>query len=502
MKPIQLLYVKNIISRHRGDAQQDLVFFMLVENLAYDKQVEVHWAGEDGVWRTLPAEYHSATGQSREIWYAQAKFYLSEETLLPGDIEFALRYRVLGKEYWDNNYRQNYAINADSGVQVAQEVPLLNIEFNPMLQHGQQFYPITVAVRHSLQPKGVYIHWTTDHWESVHTTPCFFKRKHWDKTLWSNARNPNKYGYGIWISQIKVDDAYRVEYAIACETATRTIWDNNFGQNYLTRRELLKVLILNLHCYQEENQDAKFTQIAKAISDLNIDIACLQEVGEHWNDGRGDWNSNAAKIICGLLREPYHLYTDWCHIGFGRYREGVAILSKYKFVTQDAFFVSSSQDIYDIHARKIVMAQVHVPYMGLTNVLSVHLSWLSDGFLEQFERLRGWANHKHANNVAATLLCGDFNIKAGSEGYAAVVNTQEYEDQFLRVTSQDVFDKIFRQSSQPWDHYLANDHRIDYIFMKKGSNLMVTSARPLFTEHDYGRVSDHYGYYMEFEPKC
>ena len=498
MKAIQLLYVKNIISRHRGIPQQQLVFFIRVGNLAYEKQVEVYWAGEDDIWRTLKAEYQRTAGENQELWYAQATFQLSSEVPLPGNIQFALRYQVSGKEFWDNNYGKNYAIDADSGVKVGDGIPLLNIEFYPTLDDGQEFYPITAALHQFLLPRQVYIHWTTDNWRSYHQTPCFFKRKHWDKALWSNARNPNRYGWEIWISQLHVGNAYRVEYALTCGTDHQKVWDNNFGKNYVARRKRLKILTLNLHCYQEENQDDKFTQIAKAINDLDIDIVCLQEVGEYWNDGRGDWNSNAARIIQDRLRTRYYLHTDWSHLGFGRYREGIAILSKYKLLRKDASYVSSSHDLYNIHARKIVMAQVHVPYMGLVNVFSTHLSWWNDGFREQFERLKKWAQHRHFHNIAATFLCGDFNTKAGSEGY--VLAAQDYEDQFLKATSREIFNKTIEPSTQ-WRHSLSNDHRIDYIFMKKGGKLGVASARVLFTEFDYGRVSDHYGYYAEFEPK-
>lgn len=501
MEAIQLLQARNTISRSKQRIEQELVFFMLVEHIAYDKLVEVHWAGEDGVWRTLRAAHLCSGGDNREIWSARATFSPSEEASLPGDIEFALRYRVLGEEYWDNNRSRNYVSNADSGVLLKKRTQLLSADFNPILQAGQRFYPITVAVRHSLQPKRVDLHWTTDNWRSTNVTPCFFRRMHWDKMRRSNARNPNRYDVGMWASEIKIDDAFRVQYAIACETPTGTIWDNNFGQNYLARRQRLKILTLNLHCYQEENQDAKFSQVARAIDDLDIDIVCLQEVGENWNKGQGDWNSNAAKIIRDRLRGPYHLHTDWSHLGFDRYREGIAVLSKYDFVMNDAGYVSSSQDVYSINARKVIMVQVNVPYMGVVNVFSAHLSWLSDGFLEQFERLRAWANHKHGGHLAATFLCGDFNIKAGSEGYRAVVRTQEYEDQFLAATSRNVFEKVFRRLSPNMDRHLAKDGRIDYIFMQRHSQLQAVSAREIFKDGDrYGRVSDHIGYCVEFEP--
>jgi maltose 6'-phosphate phosphatase len=501
MKSIQFLQAENTISRHQQRLQQELVIVMLVEKIAFDKLVEVHWAGEDKVWHTLRAAYHSSAGTNREVWRAQATFDLSDDASLPGDVEFALRYRVLGRDYWDNNDSRNYLSNADSGVLLGQTVRLLNLGFNPNLDAGQRYYPITVAVPHSLRPERVCIHWTTDNWRSTHVTPCFFQRKHWDVWRKSSARNPNQYGTSVWISQINADDAFRVHYAINCETPSQTIWDNNFGQNYLARRRRLKILTLNLHCYQEENQDAKFSQIAGAIDDLDIDVVCLQEVGEQWGNGNGHWDTNAAKIIRDRLRQRYHLHTDWSHIGFGRYREGIAVLSRYDFLMTDAGHLSSSHDIYSIDCRKVVMVQLNVPYMGLVNVFSAHLSWPSGGFFEQFDRLRAWANHKHGKHLAATFLCGDFNIKAGSEGYQAIVWTREYEDQYLAATSPSAFEMIFREQSPDIDCQLANDGRIDFILMQKDSSLQAVAARELFTNGDpYGRVSDHIGYCVEFEP--
>jgi maltose 6'-phosphate phosphatase len=499
--PIRLLHARNTISRRKQRLQQELVFVMLVQNVAYDKLVEVHWAGEDKVWRTLNAQYHSSGGTNREVWRARATFNPSEDASLPGDVEFALRYRVQGKDHWDNNQSNNYISNADSGVLLERSALLVNADFNPVLLPGQRHYPVMVAVRQSVQPKRVFLHWTTDNWRTTQVTPCFFRRMHWNKSRGSSARNPNRYDTSIWISRVDVGDAFRLQYAIACETPSRTVWDSNFGQNYLARRQRLKILTLNLHCFQEDDQDAKFSQIARAIDDLDIDLVCLQEVGENWNEGRGDWDSNAARIIRDRLKKHYHLHTDWSHVGFGRYREGVAVLSRYDFRTTDSGYVSSSHDVHSIDARKVVMVQVDVPYMGVVNVFSAHLSWPSGGFLEQFERLRGWANQKHAPHLAATFLCGDFNIKAGSEGYQAVVHTREYEDQFLAVTSRDLFETVFRRQTPNIDRHLARDGRIDYVFMRSNGNLCAVAAEELFTQRDqYGRVSDHVGYCVEFEP--
>jgi maltose 6'-phosphate phosphatase len=137
----------------------------------------------------------------------------------------------------------------------------------------------------------------------------------------------------------------------------------------------------------------------------------------------------------------------------------------------------------------------------LVNVFCAHLSWPSGGFFQQFERLRTWANQRHGDRVAATFLCGDFNIKAGSEAYQMIVRSGEYEDQYLAATAKSSFEKIFRKRSVNIDRELAGDGRIDFVFMQKHSSLQAVAAGELFTNCDhYGRVSDHTGYWVEFEP--
>lgn len=496
MSEIQLLYVTNEITRKKGLIQQELSFFILVENLSCNKKIDVVWAGEDGVWQALPAMYHSSPVQDKEYWQLKATFHPASDKALPGNIQFALRYRVAGGEYWDNNRGLNYRSQANSGIQIANTHPLLNIGFDQLLENGRKLVPITVAVDQSLRAKKVTIHWTTDDWKHTHITRCYLKRS---RSL-NRDGNPIQDGVHVWRGLLNIGHAFRLQYSICCESADQLVWDNNFGKNYSARRKPLTVMILNLHCMQEENQDYKFSQIAKAINELDVDIACLQEVAEPWNDGKGDWELNSAKIINERLESPYHLYADWSHLGFDQYREGVAVLSRYPIAKHESRYVSESDDPYDIHSRKVVMTQVNVPCVGAINVFSAHVSWWDDGFHEQFENLRKWAAAKHTSHIKGTLLCGDFNIKAGSRGYELVVNSNEYEDQFLAANNPDAFERIFGERRPNWQRNLLDDYRIDYIFMNKSSALRVTSGRVLFTAHDYGTVSDHSGYLMTFEP--
>ncbi|HCV12937.1 MAG TPA: endonuclease [Candidatus Accumulibacter sp.] len=498
MNKVKLLYAKNIISRRSG--QQELAFLLLVHNLAFEKIVEVRWAGENGIWQTLPAA-HQRTIDEKEYWLAKTSCALADDQMLPGNVQFAVRYRVAGSEYWDNNGGVNHRIQADSGIMLGAGCALLNVEFETRLTDKQQFLPVVVAVDSGLGARRVGIEWSTDDWQSTQQSACRYRRNYWDNEFLSNARNPNHYGCQIWQAGLKVGDAFRLRYRLVCETRQHGLLrDDAFGRDYVVERRPLSVLILNLHCCQEEQQDRKLSQIARAIDELGVDIACLQEVAELWNDGQGDWQTNTARIINERLDSPYQLVTDWSHLGFGRYREGVAVLSRFPIENSRARYVSRSTDPYSIHSRKVVLARVRVPRFGLINVFSSHLSWWEDGFPEQFGNLRRWASEEHGDEIAASMLCGDFNIKAGSLGYQLVADSREYQDQYLAATSPRVFESVFEARESGWPRYLDDDHRIDYVFLRQGSHLRVTSARSVFSEQDYGRVSDHLGYLMTFEP--
>lgn len=500
MNKIKLLYVENLIFRSVKHTQQQLNFFLALENIGYDKQVDIHWAGEDKVWQVLPAEYHSMLGNDKEYWSASITLNLTEQQSLPGNIEFNFRYRVSGQEYLVDNHGLNFSSEADSGIKLTDNQSLQNAAFTNQLQdEKKKTITVTAAVDQSFNAKKVTIHCTTDNWNTTKKIPCKFQHTHWDKAHHSHARNPNQYGTQIWTGKIHREELFKLKYAISCENSKQTLWDNNEGHNYSFQPEQLKVLILNLHCYQEENQDQKFTTIADTINELEIDIVCLQEVAEHWNGGQGDWHSNSANIINSRLKKPYYLHHDWSHLGFDKYREGVAILSRYPLSEQDSGYVSDSHDIYDINSRKVVTARVSVPYIGFINVFSAHLSWLEGGFQEQFHRLRDWAENKKYSDIKASLLCGDFNITAGSNGYKQVVNAGGYQDQYLAVNKRGVFDQIYKVKDKHWQDLLADDYRIDYIFMDKNTTLKATSAKVIFTDQDYGRVSDHCGYLMTFQ---
>lgn len=499
MSHVKVDYAENIISRKHHGIWQEMSYMVRVDNLSYQKDVTIHWCGEDGQWQVDKAYYRCTLPDGSELWYACVHRPLTADHSLPGDIRFSVCCECDGQAHWDSNNDASYWLEADAGVVVYSDTPVVNLFPNPVLQGGKVVLPVSAAVQARLNAKGVRVHWSTDKWQTSRITRCFKRVNHWDAARGSVARNPNRHGWEMWTASLPMQHAYRIEYSVEVETEQGTFWDNCYGANYQARRGTLRVLTLNLHCYQEEDQDRKFRQIAQAIQDFHIDLVCLQEVAENWNDGAGDWASNAARIINSYLPSPYHLHTDFSHLGFDRFREGVAILSRHEFSATDSGYVSDSHDVYDIHARRVVMAQVHVPYFGPVNLFSAHLSWPEDGFYPQFDRVRQWADERHADGVTATLICGDFNIKAGSQAYSHIVRSSEYEDQYLKAINPPAFDSVFRQRVEDIGGAIGHDGRIDYIFLKKDSRVQSLGGRELFTEQSYGRVSDHTGYFVEFE---
>lgn len=491
---VQLLYAANAKSQNKAHPKQQLYFLIRVENYAYSKQVDIIWTDSNGQRHCLPARYHSMSSGRGEYWNASASLSTAKLDAAQQNLHFSVRYRVNGEEFWDNNHGRKHFLPLGAAMQRPGTPDILNIGFQSRLHHGQQALKIRVASAARVQM--VSVHWTLDNWKTVHLTPC---RPQAYLTL-ESGKQLVEGGSQIWGCNLHLGDAYRLQYCFCYETEDGIVWDNNQQKDYVTSRKPLNVLVLNLHCRQEDNQDYKFTQISKAIEELQADVVCLQEVSENWNDAKGDWPSNSARIINERLKQPYHVHADWSHLGFDRYREGLAILSRYPFEQYDSRFLSHCRDPYKISTRKGVMGKVKVPYFGAIRFYSVHTSWWADGFEHQFYKLHEWEANHADQDVKGTLICGDFNTEAGSIGYERILDTQHYDDEFLAVTSPQVFNKVFRQRERNWQQHLQHDGRIDYVFRTRNSQLRATSARFLFNAREYGRVSDHEGLFVSFEP--
>lgn len=296
----------------------------------------------------------------------------------------------------------------------------------------------------------------------------------------------------------------------------------------------LRVLTLNLHTYQEldtagvpeseltdelarqriEAYGPIFDRIAHGISELDPDLICLQEVGE-WPAGNhdkpgalkfGSSDSNMVHQILSRLPDRRYSYTaDWSHLGWDVWLEGSAVLSKYPLNFTASRFVSSADTVphsNDWKSRNVPMAKLEAPGLGEISVFSVHTGWWDDPdepFQQQYRRLLEWVGDVSASS-AVTILCGDFNVAAGSAGYEFMLEGSGFADQYALANPDGFLDATIGAGADGWEES-DDGQRIDYILMNDDSPLEVARARRVFTSGEFGLVSDHVGVFVEFRLK-
>jgi endonuclease/exonuclease/phosphatase family metal-dependent hydrolase len=148
------------------------------------------------------------------------------------------------------------------------------------------------------------------------------------------------------------------------------------------------------HVLQEHEREVHL--IADAIVREDIDLICFQEVGEHLHDHitrpYGFSESNMAFRIQKKIREMcgrhFHLFQDWSHIGFGRWREGTAILCRYPMYHCASPWVTRNKDTSHLASRQITMCHLEIPWFGWPHIVNAHMHRLEPGFKADFDYLK------------------------------------------------------------------------------------------------------------------
>jgi maltose 6'-phosphate phosphatase len=328
-------------------------------------------------------------------------------------------------------------------------------------------------------------------------------------------------------SRIRVNRTARIVKLVVLSQLLTACTSSSESQQ---KSETLAILSLNLHTYQElRDEDADeskltekmaqqridaygpvFDRIAAGIDQLDPDIVCLQEVGE-WSGGVhghadavvfGATDSNMVHQILSRLSDERYYYTmDWSHYGWDVWLEGSAILSKYPLTLAGSRFISDPDNgaHQSWKSRNVPMASVDVPGLGSVGVFSIHAGWWDDAeepAKEQYRRLLDWVAETAAQNET-TILCGDFNAPAGGPAYRYLIGDTEFSDQYLLANPEGMHDATIGAGADGWQESDSGE-RIDYILVNADSPLTVSHARRVFTQTEFGRVSDHVGVYAEF----
>lgn len=260
----------------------------------------------------------------------------------------------------------------------------------------------------------------------------------------------------------------------------------------------MKLLTLNCHSWQEDNQLEKLDIIANDIIEKQYDVVALQEINQLIKSKTIEGNvkeDNFAFLLINRINaisdEKYTMHYERTHISYDVYEEGVAIITKHKVKNAQSFLISKIDDFSIWKTRRIIKTTIEINGEEI-DFYSCHLGWWNDveePFKEQFDRL-----YKTIDKNKLTFLMGDFNNNAfiRGEGYDYMLSKGLY-DTFNLAKSKDegvtVCGKI--------DGWIKNKNnlRLDLILVNKEIN--VKSSYVIFNGENKEVVSDHFGVFVE-----
>ena len=268
----------------------------------------------------------------------------------------------------------------------------------------------------------------------------------------------------------------------------------------------MKVLTLNTHSWMEEHPEEKFEQLAEVILKEEYDVIALQEVNQGIKSEPGivgdlycpatdmviHEDNFVLRLVDYLAANDVEYYWTWtfCHIGYQKFHEGLALLSKNPILPKD--YLVSQFDGAEDHRRRPLLTGVTEIAGQMVRVCSVHYSWWSqEGFVTEWQ-----------NTVAVLkddpyplLVMGDFNNPEGTEGYQLVTASElGLMDTFVTSKKQ-IGSYTVSKAIDGWNDNQGN-LRIDYIFATK--EFVPKTYQVMFDGISGPVVSDHFGVAVTF----
>lgn len=282
----------------------------------------------------------------------------------------------------------------------------------------------------------------------------------------------------------------------------------------------MRLLSINTHSIIEKNYDEKTKNFLEHIAKLQPDIIAMQEVNQ-----TADFPEAVPVLQNGRCRngkEPRHLKSDnhvalvaaemrklgmdynwtWLpmKLGYSKYDEGLAILSKKPIAETNVVLLSKDADYSNWRTRYALGVR---PAGTEDWFYTVHLGWWTDEvepFEGQWQKLQNEViAHKHEGRV---FLMGDFNSPAEvrGEGYDLIAGSGWHDTYLLAkdkdsgVTVQGVIDG-WRDKLSEAD--MLNGMRIDHIWCNEQAD--VEKSRVCFNGNNEPVISDHYGVVIDLE---
>lgn len=278
----------------------------------------------------------------------------------------------------------------------------------------------------------------------------------------------------------------------------------------------MKLLTLNTHSLEEPGYVEKTEKFIEMLVKEQPDIVALQEVNQSQNaaelpdvmlDGytrcggfelpvRAD--NHAAYVVKELRKRG--IYYDWTWIsaktGYGKYDEGMALLSKKPIARVQQFLISKTDDYENWKTRRTLGIQ---PEGSSDWFFTVHMGWWNDEeepFADQWKCIQEALKDPEYGEGIIWLM-GDFNSQADvrGEGYDLVLKSG-WKDTYLLAEEKD--DGItVAEAIDGWREEdgrsgsTKNEKRLDYIFCNAQAD--VRSSNVICNGKNAPVVSDHYG---------
>ena len=244
--PIELNKADSRIHSKYGFSWQSIEVEAIVENLAFEKSVQIYFEGEDSTWVTADMSYAGIASPGRELWKYTVTRNINGPyaTQAPLDLTYVLKYQVNGDTHWDNNNGANYQLNAGSG-EYTPKVIVLNSAYAyapyTYTNGSGTSYPVKgyFSANFILQnlgySKDVEVHYTFDNWATSYVRKANFNTGLFEG--YSYVTYPNANGVEVWSFYTNGDEAQNaqakeVQFAVKYTVNGATYWNNNLGANF------------------------------------------------------------------------------------------------------------------------------------------------------------------------------------------------------------------------------------------------------------------------------
>ena len=260
----------------------------------------------------------------------------------------------------------------------------------------------------------------------------------------------------------------------------------------------MKLLTLNCHSWQEDNQLDKIKYLATVINEKDYDVIAMQEVSQLISSKIASKNikeDNFALLLkeelIKLGNEKYEFFWDYAHIGYDIYEEGLCIMTKLPIKEKGSFYISKSNDDHYWKSRKIIKTKLEHNCKDIT-FYSCHLGWWNDNDEPFKYQATNLINDIKDDELVFAM--GDFNNNAEirNEGYDYLINSGLYDTYKLaKLKNKGV---TVKGKIAGWDENKEN-LRLDIIFANK--EIQIKKSDVIFNGVNKDVISDHFGVEIE-----